>query len=139
MNMSLALLLVLAALTILSASCKSPQPGPYPPQNPAGLDIENREKFVLMDPGAQRSVTCTALQETTLPDGRLQVAANVRNLENRRLQVQIDCVFKDAQGFALDETPFQTLILTENATETVTFKSLNAKATRYVVRVRQAR
>jgi hypothetical protein len=139
MKLRLLLILSVGAVGFSGLSCKSPPPGPYPPQNPAGLDVENREKFVLMDPGAQQSITCTALQETTLPDGRLQVAANVRNLENRRLQVQINCVFRDAQGFALDETPFQNLILTENATETVTFKSLNDKARRYTVRVREAR
>jgi hypothetical protein len=92
-----------------------------------------------MDPGAHYSISCTALQETTLADGRLQVAANVRNLETRRLQVQINCAFKDAQGFVLDETPYETLILTENGTETVTFISLNNKAKRYTVHVRQAR
>jgi Protein of unknown function (DUF1425) len=139
MKTNLILAALVGALTFLSAGCKSPQPGPYPPQNPTGLDIENREKFVLMDPGARQSITCTGLQETTLPDGRLQVAANVRNLENRRLEVQINCSFKDPQGFVLDETPYQTLILTEDGTETVSFKSLNDKARHYTVHVREAR
>jgi len=92
-----------------------------------------------MDPGAQKSVTCSEIQKRTLPDGRLQVAANIRNLENRRLQVQIDCVFKDEQGFEVDSTPWNTLILTENATETERFESANNQAKLFTIRVREAR
>jgi uncharacterized protein (DUF2141 family) len=78
--------------------------------------------------------------EARLPDGRLQVACQIMNRENRRIQVQVQCVFKDAQGFSTgDETPWDNLILTENATETVKFTSLNNLAASYTVRVRQAR
>ena len=128
-------------LALAGAGCQSshPETGPYPPQSTTGFDAENKDKFVLMDSGAQYSVTCTGLQETTLPDGRMQIAANVRNRENRRIQVQISCAFKDEQGFTIDETPYQTLILTENGQETVSFTSLNNKPKKYTVRVRQAR
>jgi uncharacterized protein YcfL len=85
-------------------------------------------------------VTCTGLQEVPLTDGRLEVVANVKNRENRRIQVQINCVFKDAQGFSTgDETPWQTLILSEYATEAVRFTAMNTQAKKYTVRVRQAR
>ena len=132
------LLAALAATAFLSAGCVSDH-GAYTPENTTGSDAENREKFVLLDPGAQRSVTCSGLQETTLPDGRMKVVANVRNRENRRIQVQINCEFKDAQGFPIDPTPFQTLILIENGQEAVPFESLNDKAKKYTIRVRQAR
>jgi hypothetical protein len=69
----------------------------------------------------------------------LQVSANVRNRENRRIQVQINCEFKDGQGFSTDSTPFQNLILDENAQETVRFISMNDQAQRFTIRVRQAR
>jgi uncharacterized protein YcfL len=141
MKMNLTSIGAAVLLAFACAGCKSthPETGPYPPQSTTGFDAENKDKFVLMDSGAQYSITCTGLQETTLPDGRMQVAANVRNRENRRLQVQISCAFKDEQGFTVDETPYQTLILTENGTETVSFTSLNDKAKKYTVRVRQAR
>ena len=131
----------LAALTVLLAGCSSDshETGALTPQNTTKFDAENREKFVLLDAGAQYSVTCSGLQETTLPDGRLQVVARVRNRENRRIEVQINCEFKDAQGFAIDSTPFQTLILSENATEAVKFEAANDKAKKYTLRVRQAR
>jgi hypothetical protein len=54
--------------------------------------------------------------------------------------VQAGCVFKDVNGVATgDETPWQTVILTENATEQVKFVSANDQAKKYTIRVRQAR
>jgi hypothetical protein len=133
-------ILTVAALTAFLPGCAThPETGAHPPQSTTQFNAEAREKFVLLDGGTQYSVTCPGLQETTLPDGRLQVVAKVRNRENRRIQVQINCEFKDAQGFPIDSTPFQTLILTENATEGVPFTSINSKAKDYTIRVRQAR
>ena len=102
--------------------------------------ISNISKFVALGSLGSRIVQCTALQENTLPDGRLEVRANILNLVNKRVDLQINCIFKDAQGFSTDdETPFQTLILDETAQETITFTSLNTKAKDYTVRVRLAR
>lgn len=139
--MKTTLLAVSAAAVIgfLAPGCKHPETGALRPQSTTGFDAENTEKFVVLDKGAQSAVTCMGLQETPLDDGRLQVKANVRNRENRRIQVQIDCQFKDTQGFVTEEMPFQTLILTENSQETVSFTSSNDKAKRYTIRVRQAR
>lgn len=131
----LALALVLAAFT----GCVS-TPGPFAPQDTTKFTLENTDRFVLLDQPTQYSVTCTGLQERVLGDGRLEVVANVKNRENRRIEVQINCVFKDDQGFSTgDETPFQTLILSEYATEAVRFTAANPAAKRYTVRVRQAR
>lgn len=116
------------------------EPGPFTPQDTTKYTVENTEKFVLLDKPTQTSVTCTGLQERVLADGRLEVVANVKNRENRRIQVQINCVFKDDQGFSTgDETPFQTLILAENSTEAVRFTAMNVAAKKYTIRVRQAR
>ena len=113
--------------------------GAYLPVNANKYNQETAAKFVLLDPGAQRSVTCPGLQEKRLEDGRLEVVANLRNRENRRIEVQVNCVFKDEQGFPVDETPFRVVMLTENATEGLSFTSMNSKAKTYTVRVRQSR
>lgn len=114
--------------------------GAYPPKNTTKYDLENKSNFVLLDPGAQRSVTSTGISERTLEDGRLEVAVNLRNRENRRIEVQVNCVFKDSAGFSTgDETPFQNVILTENAQETLKFASMNNLAKKYTIRVRQSR
>lgn len=130
--------LAAAALALLGG-CAS-EPGPFTPKDTTKYTVENTEKFVLLDKPTQTSVTCTGLQERLLADGRLEVVANVKNRENRRIQVQANCVFKDEQGFSTgDETPFQTLILAENSTEAVRFTAMNAQARKYTIRVRQAR
>ena len=134
----LALLPITAALLI--AGCSTYDKGPYLPQQSKTPAYENTERFVLLDPGAQRSITCTGIHEATLSDGRLEVTAQIRNRENRRLEVQANCVFKDGNGISTgDETPFQTVILTENATEQVKFTAANATSKKYTIRVRQAR
>jgi hypothetical protein len=131
--------MALSGLALAFGGCSSADHGAYVAENVAVNNLEDHLTFVLLDPRVQYSVTCPGIQETRLPDGRLQVAANLRNRENRRIQVQANCEFKDAQGFVLDATPFQNVFLDENAQEGVKFISMNDKAVRYTIRVRQAR
>jgi hypothetical protein len=139
MNTKPIFLFAIAAGLALFAGCAT-EPGPFPPLDTTKFTLENTDRFVLLDKPAQVSVTCTGLQERALADGRLEVVANVKNRENRRIEVQINCVFKDDQGFATgDETPFQNLILAENSTEAVRFTAMNTAAKKYTIRVRQAR
>ena len=132
----LALCLSLLSLAIVGGCARG---GAYEPVNTAKYNQEESAKFVLFDEGAQRSVTCSQMQLGRTADGRMKVSANLRNRLNRRIEVQANCDFKDAQGFAMDETPFRTVILDENATETVTFESSSREAANYTVRIRQAR
>lgn len=139
MNSRPAVLLLPVLALALSGGCVN-EPGPFPPLDTTKFTLENTDRFVLLDKPAQNSVTCTGLQERPLADGRIEVTANVKNRESRRIQVQINCVFKDEQGFSTgDETPWQTLILSENSTEAVRFTAMNTQARKYTVRVRQAR
>ncbi len=138
MRKTLLSLLPCGALLLMVNGCATHE-GAYAPVNADKGTMEAIAKFVELDPGAARSVTCSALQEGRTADGRLTVKANVRNRENRRIEVQINCVFKDDQGFKVDETPFQSLILTENETQGVEFTSMNDKAKTYTIRIRQAR
>jgi uncharacterized protein YcfL len=132
------LLLVVSALAL--TACKSTHDhGAYSPVNTTKNNLEDTASFVLLDPGTQYSVTCTGIQETKLSDGRTQVAANLRNRENRRIQIQANCVFKDAQGFTIEETPFQNVFLDENSLQGIRFVSVTDKAVRYTIRVREAR
>jgi uncharacterized protein YcfL len=140
----LALILPLAVgVTLAVTGCRTGgtyDEGPYLPQQSKTPAHENKEAVVLLDPGVQYSITVSGTQARELEDGRLEVIAQLRNRENRRIEVQANCVWKDLNGFTVgDESPFQAVILTENATEQVRFVSANDKAKRYTVRVRQAR
>jgi hypothetical protein len=127
------------AVLMFLAGCQT-EPGPYAPQDTTKYTLENTDYFVVLDKPVQTSVTCTGIEPRTLPDGRLDVVALVKNREDRRIQVQIQCVFKDANRFSTgDETPWQNLILAEYSTEAVHFSSMNTLAKTYTIRVRQAR
>jgi uncharacterized protein YcfL len=135
------LIAILPAALLIAGCSGTHDQGPYVPQLSKTPAYESTEPVVLLDPGVQYSVTTTGQPLAhVLDDGRLEVTAQLRNRENRRIEVQVNCVFKDVNGVSTgDETPFQTLILTENATEQVKFTSMNNKAARYTIRVRQAR
>jgi uncharacterized protein YcfL len=128
---------VLTAAFLLCAGCVTK---PAAPQESTKYSIENTEKFTHLDKATQAVVSCTNLQERSLPDGRLEVVASLRNRADHALKVQINCVFKDAQGFSLgDETPFRTVALAEDATEAVRFTAANTAAKKYTLRMRSAR
>jgi hypothetical protein len=140
MKRSSVALVAAGAAVLLVAGCSTHDKGPYLPEWSKTPAYETREPVVLLDPGVQYSVTYTGVEQRTLPDGRLQVVVHLRNRENRRIEVQANCVFKDQNGFLDgDETPFRMVILTENATEDVTFTSMNDQAKKFTIRVRQAR
>jgi hypothetical protein len=129
MKRSLFLACVTAAVLGLAAACSTYK-----------VPDDSKVNFVPLDKGVAESVRLVGTETRTTSDGRLEVAARLQNLLNRRIEVQVECVFQNAQGFPTgDSTGFQTLILTENATETVRFTSLNDQAKRFVIRVRQAR
>jgi hypothetical protein len=142
MKTSITILLSVTAAALLAAGCKSNPPhdkGPYMPAASKAPDLESTQPVVLLDGAVQYSLTVTFYTSRLLPDGRLEVTVGLRNRETRRIEVQANCVFKDAAGLSTgDETPFQAVILTENATEQVKFTSMNDKAKKYTVRVRQA-
>ena len=103
-------------------------------------NLANSAKFVLLDKGVEGSVTFPNIEERINDDGRMEVIANLRNRLNRRIEVQVSCVFKDEKGFPTnDEAPFKTLFLDENAQEGVRFISMNNQARTYTIRVREAR
>jgi hypothetical protein len=120
------------------AGCTST--GAKRPLDTTKYDQENRLNAVLLDADTQRWITFSGLQEKRDENGRLrEVAVNVRNRVNRPRHVQINCEFKDAQGFAIDSTPFENLLLTENEQKTVRFAAISDKTTGYTVRIRKAR
>lgn len=142
MKTYIAPILAVAVLAVLAvAGCKSSPPhdkGPYMPQPTKAPDLESSQSLVLLDGRVAYSVTGYVNSARTLEDGRTEVLVSLRNREARRLEVQANCVFKDIGGAMVEEAPFQTVILSENATEQVRFVSLNDKAKKFTVRVREA-
>jgi hypothetical protein len=133
------LLCLLVAAAACLTGCQT-NPGTGAPLDTTKYTIESTDKFVLLDESLRTGVTCTGLQERILPDGRLEVVANVKNRGPQFLRVQLNCVFKDEQGLSVhDETPFRNLALAGNTTEAVLFNSANNLARRYTIQVREKR
>ncbi len=130
------LLLVSLVAALLTAGCSSKPKQ----QETTKYTLANTERFVVLDPPSQYSIACTGLHERVLADGQIEVVANVRNLENRPLKLQIQCVFRDAQGFPTgDDAAFRPLLLDAYETETVRFQSATTQSRSYTIRVRQLR
>jgi len=63
----------------------------------------------------------------------------VKNRLKHRIEVQINCVFKNGAAISTgDETPFETLILAPYETKAVRFVGMNDLASTYTIRVRQS-
>lgn len=140
MKRTLKALFSLGTAAVIVTGCETAvvDHGAYVPINATVNDVENRASLVLLDKRVRNSVTCPGIQETRLPDGRLQVVAQLRNREERKIQVQANCEFKDAQGFTIDSTPYENVFFDSNSQESVKFTSMNDRAVRYTIRVRQA-
>lgn len=131
-------LAALAGLALLAGCATEPvQPAT---QETSKYSVENTEKFMLLDRDGPDFVACTGLQERHLPDGRLEIVANVRNRVERPVRIKLNCVFKDAAGIGTgDETAFDAIELAAGATESVRFTAANTLARRYTIRVRLER
>ncbi len=127
---------LLALTAALLAGCQSAS-GPGAALDTTKYTIESTDKFVPVGDEVAAAITCTGLQERILPDGRLEVVANVKNRSAQPLRILISCVFKDEQAAAIgDETPPRVLDLAQNTTEAITFDSANNLARRYTIQVR---
>jgi uncharacterized protein YcfL len=132
---SLLLTVCLAATAgLMTTGCRS---GARTPVNATKYDVENHEPVVLLGSRVQRSVTCSGLHKRTTSDGRLEIVANVRNREARRLEVQLNCEFKDGAGRVVDAGPFRSLVLSPLAQEAVVFTAMNDSAKNFTIRVRE--
>lgn len=127
---------LLVALPLLAGCAHE---GAHLPQATTTSNVETGAPFVLLGEGLQRAVTSSGIEQSTSIDGRMAVAARLRNRTQRALRVDASCVFKDAQGFAVDETPFVPVLLQPGGEENVRFDALNPRAVHFTVRVRESR
>ena len=138
-RLSLGLLAALGCLGVLLGGCAT-APAPQAPRDTTKFTVGSTDRFAALDAASAAAVDCTGLQERTLPDGRLEVIANLKNRQGAPARVQIRCEFLDDQGTALGPgTRWQVLALAGGATEVVTFTAPGAAARMYAIRVRTVR
>lgn len=126
--------LCLAAVATLMGCA---QRGPYESRKPKAL--EDQTVFVALDRPTQKSVACSGVQESRGPDGELRVIAKLQNLTAKDHRAEVSCVFKDENGFAtVESSPFGVVYFSAHSQEQITFRSKDATAHRFTIRVRQA-
>jgi hypothetical protein len=135
------ILLASVAMAVVAAgSGCATRPMPNQAAETTKYTLENTDKFAALDDVTRQAIACTGAQYLTLPDGRMELIANLKNRGTRPLEIQTACVFRDDQGNPIGgETPWQTLTLAENTTQAVHFTAQTASAKKYTVRVREAR
>ena len=102
--------------------------------------VDDTGRVAFSDPATKEAILCTGLQERFTTENKLDVIANVKNRSDRPLKVQVQCLFRDADGFMEPEgTPWQSVSLEPQATETVHFTAASTIPKRYTLRFRQAR
>jgi len=71
------------------------------------------------------------------PDGRLKVHLELDNRATRSLAVQIQTVFKDANGNMLeDQTSWEPIVLPRAASTLYTATAMDKRAEKYLIRIR---
>src|SRR5689334_3243733 len=127
------------ALTAALFTFGCAQEGPYvPPERVPSIEVENTT--VLLDEELNGLVAVDLQKAERTRRGKLKALANVRNRTNQDLAIQTQTVFRDADGFSIqDDTAWETLVLTANETRTITALSTSRKADRYTIRLRLLR
>lgn len=131
------ILIVLSSLFILSCSS-----GPYIPQSDPHSPEASGKKVVLFDENlVDRVAVDRAVVTKRNEQDCLVVQAALRNQTDKPLSVQVQVLFKDAQGVILysdlgAETPWQSMVLSPNETKSISQVSLTSSARDYTVRVR---
>ncbi len=132
----------LVALTIcfgLLVGCATKE-GPRGPEVVEPPVSENQTKFVLLDKEMEKTISCSGLQERRTTEGYLEVVAHVRNRISKPVRVEVNCEFKDAQGFSTGQViPWKVISLSENEQRDVRYTSTSTQACTYTIRVRRER
>jgi hypothetical protein len=136
----LSLCAALCAVSLLSGCVAVITTGNGGPQDTTKFTVENTDRFLALDAATEAAISCTGLQERSLPDGRLEVVANLRNSGAGAAKVHVQCVFLDEQSLPLRaEAPWQGLSISNGTTEVVRFTAPSPEAKKYSIRVRADR
>jgi len=130
--------LLLLVLVSLIAGCNSvPAKGIAPIK--ASQLYEETETFVYLDKGLNKQLMLVDQATSSTEDARLIVKAKLFNKLAQDLRVQLQTIFKDANGYPTgDETNWELVVIPHNAYYYYDVTAMNAKAAKYVTRCRYA-
>jgi len=132
--------LLLASVVIIPVlvGCASRREGPHQAVAVPAAALEERETAVVLDDILSKKISVEAQSARWTEDRRLQVFANIRNRTDFVKNVDVQTILKEESGFSLgDETAWKREILGPNETKTYTATSLNDRARKYTIRIRE--
>ncbi len=99
--------------------------------------LEPVPNVIALDEAAWKLVSLSDIQVDRADDGRLDVVLELANLSDRDLEVQVQTVFRDAEGGLIsDETNWRMMVLPGNGSARYEVRSLSTQAASFVVQVR---
>jgi len=131
-------LVLLCMVAVAVVGCSRYREGPHPAVSVPEVALEERETVVVLDDILRKKIAIEAQGNRWTETRRLQVFANVRNRTDFVQNVDVQTVFKDEAGFTLrDETSWTRIILEPNETKNYSATSLDDRARRYTIRIRE--
>lgn len=114
------------------------------PERPQRSDDENvgyyfTEKVILLDHRLERHIKLQAIKAERLENNLLRVRALLYNDTNETLTVQIKARFKDKDGFVVEETNWQPVVLVRREMTQYEENSLNDQAEDYILMIKYYR
>lgn len=129
---------VLASAAFLAGCASAPKAPDI--QDSIKYTVDDTGRVAFADPATKEAILCTGLEERFTADGKLDVVANVKNRSEREVRIQVQCLFRDTDGFVAPQgTPWQPLDLNPQVTETVHFTAMSTISKRYTLRFRAVR
>lgn len=99
---------------------------------------EQKETLVMLDNAVRRDLHVVDQSPSWTKDGRITARAQFLNKRNETLRVQIQTIFKDEDGYKVDSTNWELILIPKNAYHYYQKSSLNQKASRYTIRCKLA-
>jgi|GEM_PF-958231 len=111
--------------------------GPYKAKKDEQESLEHRKKVVLMDHKLRRWLRIDAVQVRHTDSGILEAYCEIRNRQRKNVVVQVQTVFKDEDGTALEDmTNWQTVVIPQSSIYYYTATAMTDQAKDYVIRLK---
>ncbi len=102
-------------------------------------DVESKLSVLIMDKACRNTVAISKERSDWTEDSRLIVDVVMVNKKKEPYRVQVQTTFKDADGFEVQTTNWELILLSPSGFYSYKATAMNTKSERYNVRIRTAK
>ena len=111
--------------------------GPYQAKSSKEEALEHTESIVLMDKDLRKWLRIDRQKASYNENGRLMAYCEMRNRAEKNLVIQVQTIFKDERGLALDDmTNWETIVIPKNSIHYYKTTALTQEARKYGIRIK---